>query len=281
MKKRALVVAAHPDDEVLGCGGSTARLVREGWEVFTLILGEGITSRERERKKKERETEITELKKRAFEANRILGVKEVFLLDFPDNRFDSVDLLSIVKAVEEVKKEVKPFAVFTHSKADLNVDHTLTYRAVLTATRPQPGETVKELYSFEVLSSTEWSFPHLFRPSVYFDITMTLDIKKEAMKCYTSELRDPPHPRSLEGIEVKAKQRGMEVGLAYAEAFELVRSIFVVSPNTLPLQILAEVTAWGVAPYIFAIGSLIVLVSLLLLAIAGILLRGVFEKLQI
>jgi len=225
MRKRILIVAAHPDDEVLGCGGTIARLVREGWEAFTLILGEGITSRDRERRREEREEEIAGLKECVQRANEILGVKEVFTLDFPDNRFDSTDLLSIVKAVEEVRRDVNPSVIFTHSGADLNADHTLTHRAVLTAARPQPGEGVREVYSFEVLSSTEWHFPHSFRPDTYFDISATLELKKEALRQYLSELREFPHPRSLEGVEVKARQRGMEVGLEYAEAFELVRRV--------------------------------------------------------
>ncbi len=230
MRKRVLIVAAHPDDEVLGCGGTVARLVREGWEAFTLILGEGITSRDTVRRREEREEEIAELKVCVRQANEILGVKEVFTFDFPDNRFDSPDLLDLVKTVERVKREVNPSVIFTHSGADLNVDHTLTHRAVLTATRPQPGESVREIYSFEVLSSTEWSFPHSFRPDTYFDISTTLELKKEALRQYLSELREFPHPRSLEGVEVKARQRGMEVGLEYAEAFELVRRV-VPSPS--------------------------------------------------
>ena len=225
MTRRLLVVCAHPDDEVLGCGGTVARLVKEDFEAFTLILGEGVTSRYADRNKKFVEKELSDLKRQALRANEILGVKEVFFESFPDNRFDSVDLLDIVKVVEKVKNEVKPEVILTHSRHDLNKDHRITYEAVLTATRPIAGETVRGIYSFEVLSSTEWNYPYGFSPNLYFNIEDTLELKLEAMKAYSLELREFPHPRSIEGIKIKAKQRGMEAGLRYAEAFEVVRDV--------------------------------------------------------
>jgi LmbE family N-acetylglucosaminyl deacetylase len=225
MKKKVLIVAAHPDDEVLGCGGTIARLVKERHEAYTLILGEGITSRDRSRNREKREKEINRLKEQIYKANELLGVKEVFTFDFPDNRFDSVDFLDIVKAIEEVKNKLKPEIVFTHSKSDLNIDHQITYKAVITATRPMQNESVKEIYAFEVLSSTEWNYPLSFSPNVYFDIGDTLERKLKAMTEYKSELREYPHPRSLKGIEIKARQRGMEVGFYYAEAFECIRCV--------------------------------------------------------
>ncbi len=223
--KKILIIAAHPDDEILGCGGTVARLTKEGYQAYTLILGEGITSRDKTRERDLREKEIEILKMNTSKANKIIGVKEVFLLDFPDNRFDSVDFLDIVKKIESIKNKVKPHIVFTHSKWDLNIDHQITYQAVITAFRPLPGEVAREIFSFEVLSSTEWNYPQKFFPNIYFDISETIDIKLKAMQEYTSELRDFPHPRSLEGIKIKARQRGMEVGLPYAEAFEVVRII--------------------------------------------------------
>jgi len=225
MKKKVLIVAAHPDDEVLGCGGTIARLVKERHEAYTLILGEGITSRDRSRNREKREKEINRLKEQIYKANELLGVKEVFTFDFPDNRFDSVDFLDIVKAIEEVKNKLKPEIVFTHSKSDLNIDHQITHKAVITATRPMQNESVKEIYAFEVLSSTEWNYPLSFSPNVYFDIGDTLERKLKAMTEYKSELREYPHPRSLKGIEIKARQRGMEVGFYYAEAFECIRCV--------------------------------------------------------
>ena len=221
--KTILVIAAHPDDEVLGCGGTIARLIKEGFEVYTLILGEGITSRDDTRDRKRREEEITELKKEAKEANKILGVKEVFFYDFPDNRFDTVPFLDIVKVVEKVKNSINPQIIFTHYERDLNIDHQITYRTVITATRPLKGETVKEIYSFEIPSSTEWNYPLSFSPDVFFDISTTIDIKIKALEKYKTELKKYPHSRSLEGVKLIAKNWGIKVGLEYAEAFKVVR----------------------------------------------------------
>jgi LmbE family N-acetylglucosaminyl deacetylase len=223
--KKILIIAAHPDDEVLGCGGTAARLVKQRNEAYALIMGEGITSRDASRQREKREQEIIQLKKQIHEANRVIGIKEVFTNDFPDNRFDSLTLLDIVKVIETIKNKIKPDIVFTHYEHDLNIDHRLTYQAVLTAVRPTAGETVKEIYSFEVLSSTEWNYPLRFSPEVFFDISETIDIKLAAMERYNSELREYPHPRSIKGIRLNAEQWGMKTGLKYAEAFKLVRMI--------------------------------------------------------
>jgi len=220
---KILIIVAHPDDEVLGCGGTIARLIKEGFEVYTLILGEGITSRDNMRDRKRREEEITELKGEAKEANKILGVKEVFFYDFPDNRFDTVPFLDIVKVVEKIKNSINPEIIFTHYERDLNVDHQITYRAVITATRPLKEESVKEIYSFEIPSSTEWRYPLSFSPDIFFDISTTIDIKIRALEKYKTELRKYPHPRSLEGVKLIAKNWGIKVGLEYAEAFKVVR----------------------------------------------------------
>lgn len=225
IKKRILVVAAHPDDEILGCGGTIARLIDEDCEAFTLILGEGITSRDDNRKEFKRKEEIKALKNQMYEANKIIGVKKVFTFDLPDNRFDTVPLLDIVKKIEQIKNDIKPEIIFTHYKNDLNIDHKLTYNAVITATRPIKNECVKIIYSFEVLSSTEWNYPLSFRPNVFYDISKTFDKKIEAISCYKSELREFPHPRSLTNIELNARGWGVKVGLEYVEAFELTRSI--------------------------------------------------------
>jgi LmbE family N-acetylglucosaminyl deacetylase len=221
--KNILIVAAHPDDEILGCGGTIKKLVGMGYCAYTLILGEGVTSRDEVRDRERREKELELLKMQANDANRFIGVREVFLYDFPDNRFDSVPLLDIIKVVEKVKSEIEPQIVFTHHEKDLNIDHQITCRAVLTATRPTKGECVQEIYAFEVPSSTEWSFPLCYSPNTFVDIGETLEAKIMAMKAYQSELKDYPHPRSLEGIELSAKIWGMKVGLPYVEAFQTVR----------------------------------------------------------
>jgi len=209
----------------LGCAGTVARLIQEGYEAFTLILGEGVVSRDEKRDRRKNAKKIIALRKEAKKANELLGVKKVFLLDFPDNSFDSVPLIDIVKAVEKVKNQIRPNIVFTHYEKDLNIDHQLVYRAVITATRPLPNEVVKEIYSFEVLSSTEWSYPSEFSADVFFDISQSIDTKLRAMKAYKSELREYPHPRSLEGVKLVSKNWAMKVGLYYAEAFKLVRAV--------------------------------------------------------
>ena len=190
-----------------------------------MILGEGITSRDKKRERAKREKEIRELKEQIHKANRIIGVKKVFIYDFPDNRFDTVPLLDIVKVIENIKDKVKPDIIFTHYEKDLNIDHKITYQAVITATRPLPDETVKEIYSFEILSSTEWGYPLNFSPNVFFDIAETIDLKLKAMAKYKTELREFPHPRSLESIRLNAQLWGMKAGLKYAEAFKVVRMI--------------------------------------------------------
>lgn len=225
MNKKILIIAAHPDDEVLGCFGTVAKLINQGYEAYTLILGEGKTSREDIRNVENNTEELNVLNNEIISANKIIGIKKVFIESLPDNRFDSVDLLDIVKIISKVKEEVKPDIIFTHYENDLNIDHQLTYKAVITATRPMIDECVKEIYSFEVLSSTEWNYPLSFSPDTFFDISDTLNLKIDAMKEYSSELCIYPHPRSLEGIELNAKYNGVRVGRNYVEAFKSVRVI--------------------------------------------------------
>ncbi|MBL7085874.1 MAG: PIG-L family deacetylase [Candidatus Cloacimonetes bacterium] len=222
---RILVVAAHPDDEILGCGGTVARLIKEGYESYTLILGEGITSRDKIRDRKNREKEISTLKNQIKKANDIIGVKEVITYDFPDNRFDTVPFLDIVKIIKKVKNKIKPEIIFTHYEKDLNIDHQITFKAVLTATRPIKDEVVKEIYSFEILSSTEWNYPLTFSPNIFYDISDTIEIKQKAMSEYKAELREYPHPRSLKGIKLNAESWGMRVGINFVESFKKIRSI--------------------------------------------------------
>jgi len=220
-----LVVAAHPDDEILGCGGTVARLANEGAKVYTLLLGQGIAARHGSLDKKEYQEQIAKLKKCTHDANGAIGVQEVFSFDFPDNKFDTVALLDIIKTIEKIKYKIKPDVIFTHYEKDLNIDHRITYEAVITATRPLPGEMVREIYSFEVLSSTEWHYPLAFSPNTFFDISKSMNLKLEALGCYKTEVTDYPHPRSLEGVELNAKTWGMKVGVKFAEAFKCLRCI--------------------------------------------------------
>ena len=225
MNKKILIVAAHPDDEVLGCFGTVSKYIKEGYDAYTLILGEGKTSRDERRNVDSKKDEIEKLNTEIINANKSIGIKKVFIEHLPDNRFDSVDLLDIVKIINKIKEELKPDIIFTHYENDLNIDHSLTYKAVLTATRPMEDECVKEIYSFEVLSSTEWEYPLSFSPDYFVDISETIELKLEAMNKYNSELKEFPHPRSLEGIKLNAKYHGMKVGRKYVEAFKTIRVI--------------------------------------------------------
>lgn len=224
---RALVIAAHPDDEVLGCGATAARLVMEGHDVHFAILGEGMTSRHADRADADAAQLVT-LSRQAHAAAARLGVKSLVLQSLPDNRLDTVPLLEVVKIIEELVDRVKPQVIYTHHPGDLNVDHGVIHRAVLTATRPVAGQPVREIYAFEVPSSTEWAFDRIepaFRPNVFVDVSRTIEAKIAAMECYESEAREFPHPRSPQALQAIAARWGSVVGCAAAEAFELVRSI--------------------------------------------------------
>lgn len=227
--QRVLVVAAHPDDEVLGAGGAIAWHRRRGDRVSILVLGEGISARYASRQEalqRAHQREFARLRREMASAHRALGVQETFHHTFPDNRFDAVDRIDLVKSVETVMAHVRPQIVYTHYLGDLNVDHRLTCEAVLTACRPLPDSPVERVLSFEVLSSTEWALPTppgMFSPTVFVDISAVLNRKLRAMACYRSELRSSPHPRSLAAIRHQAAHRGATVGLKAAEAFVLLR----------------------------------------------------------
>jgi len=222
--KRTLIIAAHPDDEILGCGATMKRLSDSGATIRTVILGEGKTSRDQQRDRNARKGEIAELREEVTAANKIVGVSDVHVHDFPDNRFDSVPLLDIVKVVEQHVDEFQPTAVFTHFAEDMNVDHTVTNRAVLTATRPLPGSGVELVAAFEVLSSTGWYYPHGFIPNMFVAVDeKQLEAKVKAMAAYQSELRDYPHPRSLDAVRHLAQVRGASSGSDFGESFAVLR----------------------------------------------------------
>ncbi len=222
-----LVVAAHPDDEVLGCGATIARLQQEGPPVQIAILGEGITSRYTDRQQADRKL-IDELQACSRRAIEKLGIASVDHFELPDNRFDSLPLLEITKLVEQLVAKYRPETIFTHHPGDLNLDHGLTARAVLTATRPVAGQCVKQIYAFEAPSSSEWSFGKTgapFAPNLFYDVSATLEYKLAAMGEYDSEARPFPHPRSPEALQARARHWGAVAGLPAAEAFELIRAI--------------------------------------------------------
>jgi len=221
-----LVVAAHPDDEVLGCGGTLTRHAAAGDSVHVLILAEGATARDRERNKVKHNDEIADLREAAQKAAHIVGAHPPRFAELPDNRMDSMDVLDIIKTVEAIVNELRPRTVYTHHGGDLNVDHRLTHEAVVTACRPLPNSSVAAIYSFETPSSTEWASTErstAFVPTRYVDITSNLETKLRALSCYETELREFPHPRSTEGVTSLARYRGASVGVSAAEAFQVVR----------------------------------------------------------
>lgn len=224
--KNALVVAAHPDDELLGEGGTVRRLADEGSRVHAVILAEGLTSRAETRDEADM-SELLKLQADARAAAEIVGYSSIEFCGFPDNRMDSLDLLDIIKKVSVFVEKYQPDTIFTHHHGDLNIDHRRTCEAVLTACRPVGEFSVKRIFAFETPSSTEWNYEYVepFCPNVYFDITHSLQAKIEAMAKYRSENAQAPHPRSSESLKALAAYRGSNVGCEYAEGFMLLREV--------------------------------------------------------
>ena len=232
-----LVIVAHPDDEVLGMGGTIKKIVKNGDSVKIVIMATGITSRRSTKYKnqtkydmdknemKEVKNQIQDLKRDAVKAAKILGVTNIEFLDFPDNEMDSVSNLQVTKEIERIIDEFKPEIIYTHNDSDVNVDHRVIYNATITATRPTGNSGIKEVISFEVPSSTEWNFGTSFTPNIFVDISKELKVKLNAMSMYKNEIRKFPHPRSVEGLEVIARRWGTVCGCKAAEAFFLVRKI--------------------------------------------------------
>lgn len=170
---------------------------------------------------------LLERRAAAQRAAKILGANAPTFLDFPDNRLDSVPLLDVVKAVERIVLKSSPDIVYTHHGADLNVDHRIVHQAVITALRPLPGASYRQLFAFEVCSSTEWSQQNQdgFQPDHFVDISTSLESKMAALDAYEEEMRDFPHARSREAVRALATWRGATCGLRAAEAFSTIRSI--------------------------------------------------------
>lgn len=223
-----LVVAAHPDDEVLGCGGTICRHLAAGDHVQILIVAEGVTSRQPQRNRFDASEALSDLSEAAHLSASILGVTDLVLLDFPDNRLDSIDRLDLIKEIEFRINMFKPSIVYVHHSGDLNIDHRRLHQAVVTACRPIPGHPVRKLFSYEVPSSTEWQPPgsdQPFHPNWFVDISEYWTMKREALLAYELEMREWPHSRSLTAIEHLARWRGAQVGVEAAEAFCLLRCL--------------------------------------------------------
>ena len=215
--KRILVVAAHPDDEVSGCGGTMALHVRACDNVTCVIVCEA----ESLRYGKKGVGQYAHIQKAA----KTLGVSDVRLLNFPDQKLDTFTLTEIIFPLEKIVKEVKPNIVYTHHANDINLDHQLLFKAVAVATRPTE-KFIETVYSFDAASSTEWEYPRTFIPDTWVDISKTLNVKLAAFSCYKSEVRPYPHPRSLKSLRYRAKAWGNQVCVDAAEVFMTVRSVF-------------------------------------------------------
>lgn len=216
-----LVVAAHPDDEVLGAGGTLARHVHCGDRVHALLVADGATSRYA--------TGMAEvLAKCTRRAAQVLGFASVDQLSLPDQRLDTMPLLEVTREVEKVVDRLRPDVVYTHFPGDVNADHGVVARAAWTACRPYVLPGLRLFAVFETPSSTEWAWPiegSTFGPALFVDVTSTLDEKLDAMSCYESELRDYPHPRSLRALRERAAYWGSRVGRPAAEAFQVLRQV--------------------------------------------------------
>jgi LmbE family N-acetylglucosaminyl deacetylase len=228
--KRIMIVVAHPDDELLGLGATFHKLIRE-YNVTThvVILGEGITSRSEKRDLVEWDLELKTHRNNIKNAQEAIGYHSNSIYDFPDNRFDSVDLLDIIKVIEKEKENFKPEIIFTHHGGDVNIDHQKTFEAIITSCRPLKNEKVSTIITFETPSGTEWrspTDPRHFLPNLFISISSNdLDAKIKGMESYEFERRKYPHPRSPEALKIQAQRWGIVVGQEFAEAFCLVRSI--------------------------------------------------------
>lgn len=220
---KVLIIVAHTDDETLGMGGSIARHSKNGEDVYAMSMTNGVGSRDSINK-----LDIDKRSKASIEASKVLGFKWLDSLSYPDNKLDSVPLLDIVKNLENVKSVLNPDLIYTHTSADLNIDHRMVNQAVLTAFRPQPNENWSEIRTFEVPSSTDYghsSVTNSYEPNLFIDISDFWELKLKAMEKYSDEMREYPHSRSYHAIENLAKCRGNQNGLRYAESFQVLKRI--------------------------------------------------------
>lgn len=224
--KKVLVIAAHPDDEVLGMGGSIAKLTKEGNEVNVLIVTDGSSSQYRD--SADLQKIIDDKKKETWACAQVMGVKNVYYGEQPDMRLDTTPHIQINQVIEYAIDQLQPDVVYTHFWGDVNMDHQNVYKSTLVAVRPVMGQVVKELYCYRVPSSTEWT-PNkadtMFMPNVFVDITEVAEQKYEAFSKYSTEIRNYPHPRSVQYLRETDKAAGLRVGLLCAEEFVLLRKI--------------------------------------------------------
>ena len=227
MTNTVLVVASHPDDEILGCGGTLCKHVEKGDLVNILIVSEGSTSR-LNYVFNDICSSVTALQNISSSVADKLGCNSFKFLSYPDNRLDSLDRLDLTQSIESHIQLVEPSIIYTHFSGDLNVDHRRVFESVLTACRPFPSSLIKTILSFEIPSSTDWAFGHLsrpFSPTWYSDITPYLQKKLDLLSCYDSEMRPWPHSRSIQALSHLAQLRGSQIGVHAAESFSVVRHV--------------------------------------------------------
>ena len=228
--KRIMIVVAHPDDELLGLGATFHKLINEfSITTHVVILGEGITSRSNKRDLDKWEYELNVHRENIKNAQLSIGYHGISTYDFPDNRFDTIALLDLIKVIEKEKQLFKPEVIFTHHGGDLNIDHQRTFESVITSCRPMQDEIVKTIITFETPSGTEWrspTDPRHFLPNLFISLSEeNIDAKIKGMESYEFERREYPHPRSPEALKIQAKRWGVVIGTNFAEAFCLIRSI--------------------------------------------------------
>jgi LmbE family N-acetylglucosaminyl deacetylase len=226
MKKRVLICVAHPDDETIGCGGAIAHHVRNRDKVYCIYMTDGVSSRHSINKN----NLIYLRKKNSLLASKILGFKWLldYCGDFPDNAMDKVNFLDVVKLIEKAKKKIIPDIIYTHNPHDLNIDHKIVAEATLTAFRPQAKEVWRKILAFEIPSATDFAYfkkNKNFQPNYFLDIKKYWNKKKKALRAYKMEIKKFPNSRSLKGIEILSKFRGMQNGLEQAEAFQVLKEI--------------------------------------------------------
>ena len=222
--KNVLIIAAHPDDEVLGCGGMISKFIKQDVNFKILFVGEGSTCRFDDVASKEATNAISERQRYAVQAMKILGIQDFCFYNLPCGRFDQIPIIKINKIIEKEINEFKPDTIFTHSVKDTNNDHKIIFNSTLIATRPLHVNKVSKLFTYEVLSSSEWRYTKTFSPNYFISINENdILLKWKALECYLSEINNFPFPRSEKGLKTLAMYRGMQAGFEFAEAFELIR----------------------------------------------------------
>ena len=224
INKKILVVAAHPDDEILGCGGTLIKYQKKGFKIKIIFLSDGESSRAIS--KKILNKLIIKRQTQAIKVSKNCKFLKPEFINLPDNKLDSIPIINIIKKIEDEIINFKPGIVFTHSQTDLNIDHQIACKAVTTATRPLSRTFVKSIFCFEVPSSTECNFSEYsnnFKPNYFENITNSINFKLKTLKIYKSEIKQWPHARSLPGIKILSQFRGIQIGVKYAEAFNILR----------------------------------------------------------